>query len=207
LFQTIFGLHPRASTGEVFIEGKQMNIRSPQEAIAAGLAFAPEDRKAEGLVLGMSVAENTTLSCLKLTERLGLLQPSIERELAGRYVERLRVKTPSLNQTVRNLSGGNQQKVVLAKWLATGPKVLLLDEPTRGIDINAKKEIYALIGELTQSGLAVVMVSSELPEILAVADRIIVLAEGRQTAEFARSEATEESVMHAAVPAAVNKAA
>ena len=118
------------------------------------------------------------------------------------YVERLAVKTPSLDEQVRNLSGGNQQKVVLAKWLATRPKVLLLDEPTRGIDINAKKEIYAIIDELARSGLGVVMVSSELPEILAIADRILVLADGRLTAEFTRDEATEEKVLKAALPAA-----
>ena len=129
-------------------------MRSPEDAIAAGLALAPEDRKAEGMVLGLSVAHNTTLTCLAKIERMGLLQPRLERELVGQYISRLRVKTPSINQAVMNLSGGNQQKVVLAKWLATGPKVLLLDEPTRGIDINAKKEIYALIDELAKAGWA-----------------------------------------------------
>jgi ribose transport system ATP-binding protein len=200
LLQTIFGLHPPAATGETWIEGKPVSIRSPRAAIDAGLALAPEDRKGEGLVLIQSVAENTTLACLEKISRCGLLQPAREHELVGRYVERLHVRTPSLHQTVRNLSGGNQQKVVLAKWLATEPKVLLLDEPTRGIDINAKKEIYALVDELARSGLAVVMVSSELPEILAIADRILVLAEGRVTAEFARGAATEETILLAALP-------
>jgi ribose transport system ATP-binding protein len=200
LLQTIFGLYPRTSAGEVEIEGKRANIRSPRDAIAAGLALAPEDRKGEGVVLGMSVAHNTTLSCLSKIERMGFLQRRIERDLVDGYVSRLRVKTPSIDQAVMNLSGGNQQKVVLAKWLATGPKVLLLDEPTRGIDINAKKEIYALIDELAQAGLAVVMVSSELPEILGIADRIIVLCEGRKTAEFSRADATEENVVKAALP-------
>ena len=124
--------------------------------------------------------------------------------MVSKLIERLRVKTPSLAQAVRNLSGGNQQKVVLAKWLATGPKVLLLDEPTRGIDINAKKEIYTLVDELARSGLAVVMVSSELPEILAIADRILTLAEGRVTAEFARGAATEEAILQAALPGEKN---
>ncbi|MES2920120.1 MAG: sugar ABC transporter ATP-binding protein [Verrucomicrobiota bacterium] len=200
LLQTIFGLYPHTSTGEIEIEGKPANIRSPRDAIAAGLALAPEDRKGEGVVLGMSVAHNTTLSCLSKIERMGFLQQRVERELVGGYVSRLRVKTPSIDQAVMNLSGGNQQKVVLAKWLATEPKVLLLDEPTRGIDINAKKEIYALIDELAQAGLAVVMVSSELPEILGIADRIIVLCEGRKTAEFSRADATEENVVKAALP-------
>lgn len=200
LLQTIFGLYPHTSTGEVEIEGKRTNIKSPRDAIAAGLALAPEDRKAEGVVLGMSVAHNTTLSCLSKVERMGFLRPGIERDLVGGYVSRLQVKTPSIDQSVVNLSGGNQQKVVLAKWLATEPKVLLLDEPTRGIDINAKKEIYTLIDELAKAGLGVVMVSSELPEILGIADRIIVLCEGRKTAEFSRADATEENVVKAALP-------
>jgi len=204
LLQTIFGLHPRTSTGEVEIDGKRVSIKSPQDAIAAKLALAPEDRKAEGVVLGLSVAHNTTLSCLPRIERLGLLQPRLERELVGNYVNRLRVKTPSIHQAIVSLSGGNQQKVVLAKWLATAPKVLLLDEPTRGIDINAKKEIYALIDELAQGGLGVVMVSSELPEILGIADRIMVLCEGRKTAEFKRGEATEEMIVKAALPGGVS---
>ena len=204
LLQTIFGLYPKTSTGEIEVEGQRVAIQSPQDAIAAGLALAPEDRKAEGVVLGLSVAHNTTLSCLPKIERLGLLQPKLERELVGNYVNRLRVKTPSLDQALVNLSGGNQQKVVLAKWLATEPKVLLLDEPTRGIDINAKKEIYTLIDELAQSGLGVVMVSSELPEILGIADRILVLCEGCKTAEFKRGEATEEMIMKAALPGSAN---
>jgi ribose transport system ATP-binding protein len=204
LLHTLFGLHPKTSSGEMEMEGRRVAIHSPADAIAAGLALAPEDRKAEGVVLELSVAHNTTLSCLPRIERFGLLQPKRERELVGNYVGRLRVKTPSIEQRIVNLSGGNQQKVVLAKWLATEPKVLLLDEPTRGIDINAKKEIYALIDELTQSGLAVVMVSSELPEILGIADRILVLCEGRKTAEFSRAEATEENIVKAALPGGMN---
>jgi ribose transport system ATP-binding protein len=204
LLQTIFGLHPHAASGEMWIAGQPVSIRSPRAAIEAGLALAPEDRKGDGLVLMHSVAENTTLACLDEILRFGLIQPARERELVSRYVERLHVRTPTLRQAVRLLSGGNQQKVVLAKWLATKPKVLLLDEPTRGIDINAKKEIYALVDELARSGLAVVMVSSELPEILAIADRILVLAEGRVTAEFARGAATEEAILRAALPGSNN---
>jgi ABC-type sugar transport system ATPase subunit len=203
LLQAIFGFYPETTTGEIQIEGRPVEIKSPQAAIAAGLALAPEDRKTDGLFLGLSVAHNMTLSCLRRTERMGLLQPRRERELVGKYVARLGVKTPSIHQAVVNLSGGNQQKVVLAKWLATDPKVLLLDEPTRGIDINAKQEIYTLIDELAHSGLGVVLVSSELPEILGIADRILVLCEGRQTAEFNRGAATEEMIMKAALPRGV----
>jgi len=204
LLQTLFGMHPKTSSGEVEIEGRSLAVKSPADAIAAGLALAPEDRKAEGVVLDLSVAHNTTLSSLQRIERFGLLQPNRERELVGSYVNRLHVKTPSLEQRMVNLSGGNQQKVVLAKWLATEPKALLLDEPTRGIDLNAKKEIYSLIDELVKGGLAVVMVSSELPEILALADRILVLCEGRRSAEFSRADATEEKVVKAALPIGTN---
>ncbi|MGE3637680.1 MAG: sugar ABC transporter ATP-binding protein, partial [Pirellulales bacterium] len=190
LLQTIFGLHPHSSRGTICVDGQPRAIRTPADAIAAGLALAPEDRKLEGLVLSMNVAENVSLASL-CGGAIGMLQPQREREQAAQFVDRLGVKTPSVAECVRNLSGGNQQKVVLAKWLATQPKVLLLDEPTRGIDINAKREIYLLIDELARSGLGVVIVSSELPEILAVADRILVLAEGRLSAEFARDEASE----------------
>jgi ribose transport system ATP-binding protein len=200
LLQTIFGLHGRASSGEAWVAERRLSLQNPQEAIAAGVALAPEDRKAEGLVLQLSVAENTSLACLDKVKRWGGVSPARERRLAQKYVDRLRVKTPSLGQAVRNLSGGNQQKVVLAKWLATESRVLLLDEPTRGVDVGAKQEIHALIRELARGGLAVVMASSEMPEILAVADRILVLSEGRVTAEFARGEATEELLLRAALP-------
>jgi ribose transport system ATP-binding protein len=200
LLECLFGLHGRDCSGDVFIGGCHAVLRTPAEAIAHGLALAPEDRKRDGLVLSMSVAENTSLASMDQVVRFGLLHGRAEREHVQGYLQRFRVKTPSLRQQIRNLSGGNQQKVVLAKWLATGPRVLLLDEPTRGIDIQAKEEIYALINELTSNGLAVVCVLSDLPEILAVSDRILVLCEGRPTAEYARSEATEEKIMHAALP-------
>lgn len=167
------------------------------------MALALEDRKRDGLILSMSVAETASLAGLAgldRAERFGLIRSRAERAHVQGYLERFRVKTPSLRQRIRDLSGANQQKVILAKWLAIGPQVLLLDEPTRGIDVQAKKEIHALIDELTGAGLAVVAVSSELPEILAVSDRILVLCEGRLAAEFARAEATEEKIMHAALP-------
>lgn len=200
LLETLFGLHPRQTRGAVRMEGATVKIRSPQDAIQAGIALAPEDRKAQGLILKMSVGANASLSALPACERFGLIHPKKEQNLVGNFVRRLQIKTPSLRQPIQNLSGGNQQKVVLAKWLSTQPKVLLLDEPTRGVDVNAKKEIYRLIDQFTQSGLAVVMVSSELPEVLAISDRILVLCEGRKTAEFARQEASEESIMEAALP-------
>ncbi len=200
LLETLFGLHPRRATGRIYLAGQPVWFDSPRRAIDAGLVLAPEDRKREGLVLSLSVAANTSLACLDQTEHLGFLDASQEAELVGQYVNRFHIKTPSLRQLTRFLSGGNQQKVVLAKWLATRPKVLLLDEPTRGIDIAAKREIYELMDELAAGGLGVLLVSSELPEILAVADRILVMCEGRMTAEFARRRATEENIMHAALP-------
>ena len=179
LLETIFGLHPKATTTAFEVNGRPETIASPNQAIRHGLALAPEDRKSEGLVLGMSVAENTSLACLPRFERFGFIDEAAERQMVEGSVGRFRVKTPSIEQKVRNLSGGNQQKVILGKWLATQPKVVLLDEPTRGIDVQAKEEIYALVHELSDSGLAVIVVSSELPEILAIADRIMVMCEGR----------------------------
>jgi ABC-type sugar transport system ATPase subunit len=200
LLQTIFGVYPKSSSGEVSISGSPIEIRSPADAIRAGIALAPEDRKAEGLVLTMNVAENISLPCLERATQCGVLRLSDERKLAADFVDRLHIKTPSLRHRVRNLSGGNQQKVVISKWLAMEPKVLLLDEPTRGIDLNAKREMHTLIDELTHAGLGIVLASSELPEILALADRILVLADGRISAEFARDEATEENLLRAALP-------
>jgi ribose transport system ATP-binding protein len=200
LFETIFGLHPNSSTGRLFLGGAPLNVSSPLDAMEAGLALVPEDRKLQGLVLGMSVSANISLASIKLVERFGLLSDRLERTMAADYANRLRIKVASPRLSVKNLSGGNQQKVVLAKWLATRPKVLLLDEPTRGIDVNAKNEIYKLISELAAAGLAIVMCSSELPEVMTIADRIIVLSEGRLTAEWPRATATEESILKAALP-------
>ncbi len=200
LFEAIFGLHPKSSTSRVFLDGARLHVSSPFDAIEAGLALVPEDRKLQGLILGMSVGANISLANISVVERLGFLSDRLERTLAADYGQRLRVKAASPGQAVRNLSGGNQQKVVLAKWLATKPKVLLLDEPTRGVDVNAKNEIYKLISELAAAGLAIVMSSSELPEVMTIADRIIVLSEGRQTAEFSRATATKESILKAALP-------
>jgi ABC-type sugar transport system ATPase subunit len=200
LLQTIFGLYHGTATGEIYVSGQRVSINSPTEAIRVGITLAPEDRKADGLVLMMNVSENVSLASLKRATTFGVLQPNRERKLVSSLIDRLRVKVSSLKQCVRNLSGGNQQKVVLSKSLATQPVVLLLDEPTRGIDINAKREFYALIEELARDGLGVVMTSSEMPELLAVADRIIVLSEGRVAAEFSREDATKEKLLSAALP-------
>src|SRR5690606_10076355 len=165
-----------------------------------GIALAPEDRKGAGLVLGMSVGDNTTMACLDRYVRWGLLDTASANRSAQRYVERFRVRTPSLKQAVRNLSGGNQQKVVLAKQLATSPRVLLLDEPTRGVDIGAKQEIYALIREFAAEGMGVLVVSSEAWEVRMLSDRVLVMCEGRLTGEFACGEADDERLLAAALP-------
>ena len=200
LLETLFGLHPDRATGTLLVDGRAVAFTTPADAIAAGLALAPEDRKRDGLILPMSVAANASLASLQRTLRAGFVSESRESAYITPYVERFRVKTPSLDQLIVNLSGGNQQKVILAKWLATEPKILLLDEPTRGIDVNAKREIYAFVDELARAGLGLIVVSSELPEVLALADRVLVMCEGRKTAEFTRSQATPENVLQAALP-------
>lgn len=200
LLETIFGMHPEFSSGRVMIEGRSFKCKKPADAIKTGLALVPEDRKKDGLVLGLNVKTNISLTTLNELEQAGMLNNKKETILAKKYISDLQIKTPSDRQLARNLSGGNQQKVVLAKWLATHPKILMLDEPTRGIDINAKNEIYKLIFKLADEGLGIIVVSSELPEILAISDRILVMAEGRLTAEFPVKEATEDGVLNAAIP-------
>lgn len=200
LLEAIYGLHPGQTTGSVSVDEHPVTVRTPADAIGAGLALAPEDRKREGLFLEMSVVENASLASLGKAVRHGLIQPARETAHVNPFIDRFRVKTPSLSQKIRNLSGGNQQKVILAKWLAAQPKVLLLDEPTRGIDVNAKREIYGLIDELARAGLGVLVISSELLEILAISDTILVMCEGRKTAEFTRAEATAENILTAALP-------
>jgi ribose transport system ATP-binding protein len=202
LLEALAGLHPGRTTGTLRVGGAVAAIRSPREALAAGIVLAPEDRKADGLVLAASVAENVSLASLDTLTRFGFVSRRREDSRGRDAVARLGIKTPSIAQAVGLLSGGNQQKVVLAKGLACGPRVLLLDEPTRGIDVGAKREIYALIDDLSRQGLAVLIASSELPEVLAISDRILVLAEGRMTAEFTRAEATEQAVLNAAIPRA-----
>jgi len=198
LARAIFGDLPRLG-GAVTVGGRAVPPGSTRAAIAAGLAFAPEDRKGQALVLMRSVLENTTLPILDRLSVGRFVRQRRERALVGAYVDRLRIRTPSIDQEVAKLSGGNQQKVVLARWLAARPKVLILDEPTRGIDVGAKAEIYRLIDELAGEGLGVLLISSELPEILGLADRILVMQAGRITGELPAATATEGAVMELAM--------
>lgn len=195
--RAIFGADP-IDAGEIRILGKTVRPRSPREAIGLGIGLVPEDRKSLGLILSMVVRENTTLANLDLLTILGFVNRKQEKEVAERYVRDLRVRTPTIEQEVKNLSGGNQQKVVLAKWLFTNSQVLIFDEPTRGIDVGAKIEIYELMNDLAARGAGMVMISSELPELLGMSDRILVMHEGRIAGELAREEATQEKVMHLA---------
>jgi len=198
LMEAIFGLH--RPSGDIIVHDKKQNFRSPSEAMQAGIALVPEDRKKDGLVLGMDVKTNICLTTLEKMQTLGLLVNNKENGLAEKYIQSLKIKTPTAQQLAQNLSGGNQQKIVLAKCLAIHPSVLMLDEPTRGIDINAKSEIYKLIRELAANGMGVIMVSSELPEILAMSDRVLVMSEGNITAEFKADDATENNILKAAIP-------
>ena len=200
LLETIFGVHPKLSSGNISVNNKQCFFRSPSDAINAGIALVPEDRKKDGLVLVLNVKSNISITTLESIEEFGILNDNKETALAKKYINELSIKTPSEKQVAKNLSGGNQQKIVLAKWLATKPKILMLDEPTRGIDINAKNEIYKLIIKLAEEGLGIIVVSSELQEILAISDRILVMSEGNIAAEFLVSEATENNILKAAIP-------
>ena len=194
----IFGADP-CEAGEIRLDGNVLAIRSPQDAIAAGIGLLTEDRKLQGLVLGHSVRENFGLPNLTWLSRRGFVRLRREREEFGRYVEQLKIKVPNQEQHAGNLSGGNQQKVVLAKWLARNCDVLIFDEPTRGIDVGAKYEIYLLMNALVAAGKAIVMISSELPEVLGMADRILVMHEGRVTGEIADARrATQEQIMELA---------
>jgi ribose transport system ATP-binding protein len=197
LARALFGADP-IDAGEVVLDGKSVRIRSPQEAIRLGIGLVTEDRKAQGLVLGMVVRENVTLANLGALTRLNFIVAGRERAVARKYVGDLSIRTPSIEQTVQNLSGGNQQKVVLAKWLFTDSKLLIFDEPTRGIDVGAKTEIYQLMNDLAARGVGILMISSELPEVLGMSDRIIVMHEGRIVGNLPASEATQEGIMHLA---------
>jgi ribose transport system ATP-binding protein len=195
--RAIFGADP-LDAGEIWLEGQPVRVHSPRDAIGLGIGLVPEDRKQLGLVLGMAVRENVTLANLEAVAPAGFISPSRERAAAAKYIHDLMIRTPSGEQTVRNLSGGNQQKVVLAKWLFTDSKFLIFDEPTRGIDVGSKVEIYQLMNALTAKGAGILMISSELPELLGMSDRILVMHEGRLAGELPRAEATQERVMHLA---------
>jgi len=203
MLRTLFGVD-RPVAGRVSVDGEPVALRSPRDAIRAGLALVPEDRKQQGLILEMSIRENTTLARLKRDARGGVvLRPADEAELAEEMKTRLNTKTPSVETIIGTLSGGNQQKVVLAKWLAMKPKVMLMDEPTRGIDIGAKSEIYKLMEDLAEQGVAVLFVSSEMDEVLGVADRVLVMHEGKLTGRLTRDRFDPERVMRFATNTAL----
>ena len=198
----LFGIAP-AESGSVELGGRPVVIRSPREALGHGIAYLSEDRRRLGLSLPQSLTANITLATLdRYLTRLRLVDSSAERAVADRFRRRLSIRTPSLETPVERLSGGNQQKTMLAKWLNAEPTVLILDEPTRGIDVGAKAEVHAIVDELARSGMAIILISSDLPEVLAMSDRILVMREGRQVGMFGRSEATEESIITAAMGAA-----
>ncbi len=196
----IFGVYPtRAVSGKLWLEGREVKIYSPKAAIRRGVGLIAEDRKGQSLVLERSVSENASLAALRHFAYLSsIVNQRAERRSVSKVVHDLRIKTPGIRTLVGNLSGGNQQKVVVAKFLLAKIKLFLLDEPTRGIDIGAKAEIYHLVGQLAQQGTAFLLVSSELPELLAVCDRIYVLCDGRVTGEFKRDEFDQSAIMEAA---------
>ena len=198
--QALFGVEP-ATEGTIKLDGKTVRIVNPDMAMALGIGYVPEDRKEHGLVLNMSIADNITLPVLQESATMGWLNPQREQQAAQAGSRQLEVKMSSVAQTVGQLSGGNQQKVVLAKWLGTRPRILILDEPTRGIDVGTKAAVHRLMSSLAAQGMAILMISSELPEVLGMSDRVLVMREGRLTGHFSRAEATQETLMAAATSA------
>jgi ribose transport system ATP-binding protein len=194
LMKTIFGLWPQA-TGEVLVNGKKVTIHNPEEAMALGLALVPESRKLEAIYPEMSVMFNITLKALKEFIKGIFVNSEKEWAIAREQVDNMAIKTPSYNQIVGNLSGGNQQKVIIGRWLATRPRILILDEPTKGVDVGAKAEIYTIMNELVKQGVSIIMISSELPEVINMADRVIVMSAGRITACLLRGELSQEKIM------------
>jgi rhamnose transport system ATP-binding protein len=195
--RAVFGID-RYDAGAVTIRGRQLRKASPSAAMAAGVGYVPEDRRQQGLVMDMSVQQNVALASLAGLRQAGLVRSAAERAFAADWAQRLRLKYGRLTDPVSQLSGGNQQKVVLAKWLGRQPALLIVDEPTRGIDIATKAEVHELLVRLAQQGVAILMISSELPEVLHIGDRILVMREGRLTAEYSHREASEEKIMAAA---------
>lgn len=192
--EAIFGLD-KLATGDVCVEGRKINIRKPSDAMGHGIGLIPEDRKRHGLVLGMSSMENISMAVLRRLSKWGWISSSEEKQMSQKYFDRLRVKAPTLETTAISLSGGNQQKLVIAKWIAANCRILLVDEPTRGVDVGAKTEIYNLIDRLADEGCAVLLISSELPELLNLSDRILVMRNGRINGEFKRDEADQEKIL------------
>ncbi len=192
--RAIFGADPK-SAGKIIVHGKEKNITCPRVAIAEGIAYIPEDRKKHGALLGMSIRENISFIAIKDISRLGFVSRKEDAAMSDRYIKDLSIKTPTKEQLTKNLSGGNQQKVVLAKSLASHSDIIIFDEPTRGIDVGAKKEIYVLMNELAARGMAIIMISSEMPELLGMSDRVLVMHEGEITGELTREEATQERIL------------
>ena len=198
LARTVFGITP-AGSGEVRLRGRAQRIDNPAQAIACGIAYVPEDRRRHGVVPEMSITANTTLAILRKLTRHGAIDSQREAEIAAAYVRRLSIKTPSLAAPVASLSGGNQQKVALSRWLAAEPAVVILDEPTQGVDVGAKAEIHALMGELASRGMAILMISSELPEVIGISDRVAVICGGTVAGVLDRSQATQEAILQLAL--------
>jgi ribose transport system ATP-binding protein len=194
LAKTIFGLH-KIDSGAVYLDGEKLNIESPKEALEKGIVYVSEDRKGESLVISMDVTENITLSSLEKFIKRFAISKAKEKQSAQEYVQRIRIKTPTLKQKVKNLSGGNQQKVAIAKSLLTEPKLLILDEPTRGIDVGARREIYEILNNIKKENKAIMIISSDMQEILGVCDRIIVMNDGMTKAELDREDASQEKIM------------
>jgi ABC-type sugar transport system ATPase subunit len=198
LAETMFGLTP-ADSGEILISGAAVRITSPKQAIDVGIGYVPEDRRQHGVILELPIASNTSLASLKMVARHGLIDSNKEGGLAMRYLQQLRIKAASVYSETGSLSGGNQQKVALARWLAINPKILILDEPTQGVDVGSKAEIHGLMMDLAERGLAIIMISSELPEILGMSDRIAVMHQGTIAGVLSREEATQQKIMSLAV--------
>ena len=195
----LFGIEP-ATSGRILLGGKPVTVRTARDGMSLGIAYVSEDRRQLGLVLPMSIFANITLPVLRrYLSRLGLVRTGLERRTAGAFRDRLAIRTPSVDLEVAKLSGGNQQKVMLSKWLNTNPSVLILDEPTRGVDVGSKAEVHAIIGQLAAEGIGVIVISSDLPEVLVLSDRVLIMREGRQMAILDRAEANEETVMTAAM--------
>ena len=200
LMRLVCGADPLAS-GTVAVDGAPVDVASPRRAIRAGLVLCPEDRKADGIVQGASVEENIVISCRRLFSPWGVIDRGRSARVADDFIARLRIRTPSRRQAIQNLSGGNQQKTILARWLAeSGVRVMVVDEPTRGIDVGARADIYSVLYDLAQEGMAIVVVSSDLPEVMGVTDRLLVMRDGRISAEFVRAEYSERAILRAALP-------
>ena len=195
LAMSIFGCYRGLTSGQMFLEGKEIKTKNPMDAIKLGISYLSEDRKKYGLNMLMDIEDNITLSALDKISKGGVIDQSQKVVYANKYIDEMNIKTPSSRQMVVNLSGGNQQKVVLGKWLMTDPKILILDEPTRGIDVGAKYEIYTIMNQLIQRGVSVIMISSELPEVLGMSDRVMIMHEGKLKAILDNKDITQEVVM------------